>query len=280
MFFLKYYSFLKELYFIITSFIGSVTISLKVIHNTSFDKLLFHPLAGKIIDGKQYLFDGSPTIYPHGSDKVHNLYRLTRGAPEPEEIFYFLKIIKNIKANGTMIEVGAGHGFYSIIAAKYLLQGKQILIEASPRAINILKQNIQLNEFNKRAIIIQKAVTNKDNNKINFKEQGYASSIDTSGEYSVSTITVDRLIKDLKLKVVDLLHMDIQGEELNALRGMQNALSHKLVHYIFIGTHSIAIHNKCEDYLKEKNYSILFSQDLTKNSSYDGILIARAETRR
>ncbi len=279
-YFVKYVIFFREFYFILKSQIKSVVTSLKIINSKSFQLINFHPLAGKIIGGKQYLFDGSPIIYPHGSDKVHNLYRFTQGAPEPEEIIQFLKIIKNIRKNGTMIEIGAGGGFYSIIASKYLTFGKLILVEPNPRSIMMLKQNIVMNKFDRRAVVIQRAVTDKDNNKIRFKESGYASAINTLGEYSVLTITIDSLVKNLKLHRVDLLHMDIQGEEYNALQGMKKSLSHQVFNYIFIGTHSIEIHKKCENYLREKNYSILFSQDITISASYDGILIAKVQNPR
>lgn len=273
----KYSLFLKELVLILYSQIGSVLTSLKIIKNESFNKISFHPKAGKIIDGIQYLFDGSPTVYPHGSDRVHNIYRLTRGAPEPEEILLFLKIIKRLKNNSTMIEIGAGQGFYSILASKYLTNGKLILVEANPNFINILKKNINLNNFQSRSIIIQCAITNNTGRMIKFKESSYASAIGISGEYKVQAQTIDSLYQNNKLKTVDVLHMDIQGEEFNALSGMKRTLSQKKVNFIIIGTHSINLHQECENYLRKNDYSILYSKDQTKCSSYDGILIASSK---
>ena len=259
---------------IVKSQIGSLVRSIKIIRNPYFGKIPFHHLGGKIFDGIQYLFDGSSIIYPHGSDKVHNIYRLTRGAPEPEEIYLFLKLIKKVKKNGVMLEIGAGQGFYSLIASNYLTRGKLILVEANPRFIQMLNQNMVLNKLQNRWIIVQKVITNSDNRYIKFREFGYASSIHKKGQYQVESATIDNLVKQFNLLRINIVHMDIQGEELNALYGMEKLLKAKNIDIIMIGTHDVKLHQDCEKFLISKNYPIIFSKDLTKCSSYDGILIA------
>lgn len=240
-----------------------------------YNKLDFHPLAGKIIKNRQYFFDGSVTVYPHTDDEfIHQLFELTKGAPEPEEIFLFLQILRKLPNNAVIMELGSGQGYFSIISAKQLAKAKLFLVEANPHFVSISKVNMRLNRLISRSKVIHAAVTNRNNQYVYLQESGYGSSIKDKGEYKVSTITVDKLIEKLNLSKVDLIHMDVQGAEVNILKGMMKSLDRKCVNYIFIATHKSFRHNLCLNYLTNFEYKILYSRDPSKSTSFDGILIA------
>ncbi len=252
----------------------AVAFSNVVVQLDSYKKLAFHPKAGKIENGIQYFFDGSKTIYPHVSDEfMHQVFTLTKGAPEPDEIILFLKILKKIPQKSVMFELGAGQGFYSILAGTRLPQICLFLIEANPHFFQIIKANMNLNELSSRSHILHKAIDRIDDKMVYLEEDGYGSSIHTYGDYTVQTITVDSIAKAYKLSHIDIIHMDIQGAEYNALNGMKELLSQKRVSYIFIATHKSQLHSLCLGYLQTFHYQILYSRDPNNSSSFDGILI-------
>jgi FkbM family methyltransferase len=53
---------------------------------------------------------------------------------------------------------------------------------------------------------------------------GGSSRIDASGETTIDVTTVDRVVDELKLDRVDFIKMDIEGGEVDALRGADSTL--------------------------------------------------------
>ena len=56
-------------------------------------------------------------------------------------------------------------------------------------------------------------------------------------------------LKKKQLSHVAVLHSDIQGYELEMLRGARQLFSERRVDYVFISTHGIWLHLKCLDFL-------------------------------
>ncbi|AZN38494.1 FkbM family methyltransferase [Paenibacillus albus] len=245
-----------------------------IINTPDFDRIQFHELAGQIVGNKQYLFDGTATIYPWGPDDLHELMRLTRGACEPQEILPFLDIIQSLPEESCMIELGAGWGFYSILMGTRRTRAKLILVEANPKNLEVGKQNMKLNGLESNSVFIHAAITNKDNQTVSFSECGYGSSIQEQGEYRVSTITMSQVLNEQQLTQVDILHMDIQGEEFNVLLSMKDLLRNRIIKHVFIGTHSNELHRQCEWLLADMGYTIVLTLNLDQSASGDGVLIA------
>ena len=96
------------------------------------------------------------------------------------------------------------------------------LFEASSRIYQILNKNIKLNKLDS-VLQPNQNYLDCDNKKVNFlfdDECFTMSKIseDNKGEL-VNTTTLDDYVFNNSLKVVDLIKMDIEGSEINALKG-------------------------------------------------------------
>jgi hypothetical protein len=71
------------------------------------------------------------------------------------------------------------------------------------------------------------------------------------------------------------LHADIQGFEVEMLQGAQGVLARRRVDYLFIATHSQAIHREVVDRLGAQGYRVEISSDFEDQStSFDGFVFA------
>lgn len=54
-----------------------------------------------------------------------------------------------------------------------------------------------------------------------------------------------------ELQKINILHLDIQGEELNMLKGSVNSLSSGLIDFLFISTYSDELYTQCADLFRK-----------------------------
>jgi hypothetical protein len=92
---------------------------------------------------------------------------------------------------------------------------------------------------------------------------------------TIRTITLDNLISAAG-RHVDLLLMDVQGFEVDVLKGALHTLQTGSVKTFLIGTHSQKIHQECIDILRENGYIMEFDKYQTKEQP-DGIIVDSKE---
>lgn len=218
------------------------------------------PDAGDCIDGRQIMHNGLrivPGSYYGGA--VQEMLRLTKGVHEPQEEAAFQEVIRHIPKGGVMIELGAYWGFYSLWFTKEVPGGRCILVEPEQANLDFGRANFALNRM--EATFVQAAV-------------GKAESL---FDNKVSVITVDALCRERDLHHVDILHVDIQGHELEMLSGCESLLSQKRISYLFISTHvDHRLHQSCKERLQKYGYEIVCSINLDETYSIDGLIVARS----
>jgi hypothetical protein len=90
-------------------------------------------------------------------------------------------------------------------------------------------------------------------------------------------ITMDYFCEKQSIHFIDILHADIQGDELNMLNGCKKMLTEQNIGYLFISTHSNELHYSCLNILKnEYNYTVVASADMEETYSWDGVLIMKS----
>ena len=90
---------------------------------------------------------------------------------------------------------------------------------------------------------------------------------------TIPTITLDLLVRRIG-RPVDLLQMDVQGLEVEVLKGGTQAMTSGGVRTFLIGTHGLAIHQECVARLRASGYTIELDQPDT-NEQPDGIIVAQ-----
>ncbi|GAB6946698.1 FkbM family methyltransferase [Vulcanisaeta sp. JCM 16161] len=97
----------------------------------------------------------------------------------------------------------------------------------------LLRKNIELNDC-KNVIIVKKAVWKEKGTvlmkQVKFNEGG--SIISPNGNIIVKADTLDNIVKELKIDHIDLLKIDIESAEAEAIHGMEETL--KITRYLMI----------------------------------------------
>jgi len=73
---------------------------------------------------------------------------------------------------------------------------------------------------------------------------------------------------------IDLLHCDIQGDEVEMLIAEAGRFNRSMIDYVFISTHSMNGHNQCTDLLIQYDYHIIAEVDPAHTFCEDGIIVA------
>ncbi len=197
--------------------------------------------------------------------------------------YHELNTIKKFsyKNNLLFVDCGCNYGFYSFYTASLSEKNKIISIDASKETLDEFTNNLTLNNF-KNINFFNNSVSNSIDEDISFYESKNDwessqthSNFRLSSQLKVKSITIDNLLKDYFLDdYVVLIKLDIEGNEINALKGAVEVIK-KADPLIIIEFSKYSLENKDNiDYLKNflitYNYSIF---DTNSNKiSLDNIL--------
>jgi FkbM family methyltransferase len=158
----------------------------------------------------------------------------TSGAWEPH-LFHFYK--EFIKPGYTIIDGGANIGFHAVQFAKLSTPGLVYCFEPQPLIFNVLSTNSLINGCSDVIKQFRLGLGDFHNQKLKMtplKEQifsehcinygGRGLTDDVDGEESVQLTTIDYL----QLQKLDLIKLDVQGFELNTLRGGEKTIKSTL----------------------------------------------------
>ncbi len=135
----------------------------------------------------------------------------------------------SINSEDIVIDIGANIGYYTLLFARLVGDtGKVYAFEPDPRNYLLLEKNIQTNNYS-NVILEKKAVSNKsEKSKLYVTEYGAGSSmhkgnIDTTNGIDIDVITLDDYFKVNNI-IPDFIKIDVEGFELNTLKGMKSVL--------------------------------------------------------
>jgi hypothetical protein len=204
--------------------------------------------AGEITDGVITLHNGIKVHNNCYYDDFTNILILNKGVHEPSEERTFEKVLKNIREDSVMLELGSYWSFYSIWFLKEKQKGKSYCIECDEQ---FLQQGIN-----------------------NFKLNNVVGNF-TKGFVGNSGINLSNFISENNLEYIDILHSDIQGYELEMLHQIEKLLLNKKIKYLLISTHSDKIHYDCINFLSTSGYRIVTCCDYESETfQYDGFILS------
>jgi FkbM family methyltransferase len=144
------------------------------------------------------------------------------GTYEPEVTRFFLTAIGE---GQVVVDVGANIGYYTLIASKLVgPSGKVYAFEPDPVYYGFLRENIEANRCS-NVEAVQRAVTSGAEGEALFWPEPNASSGSLynrpgSSPVVVRTISLDDFFARLGWPRVDLVKMDVEGSEIEAIKGM------------------------------------------------------------
>ncbi len=210
-----------------------------------------HPMAGYVRDGLVMLHNGIRVAYDgpaayYGSFSY--ILTINRGVHEPLEEYVFQELLKVVPAKPAMIELGAYWSHYSMWLKSLRPEAVVHMVEPDPANIQVGRQNFARHGFD--GTFVQAAVG--------------------AGHWSL-----DRYLQEHGISHLDVLHSDIQGSEVEMLRDSAVALASHAIDYVFVSTHSQALHAEVIRLLGEHGYRIEVSSDFElETTSYDGLVFA------
>jgi hypothetical protein len=215
--------------------------------------------AGKIVGGCQIMHNGLKVIINgYYGEGITRMLAANGGCHEPQEEVVFDEIIRKLPAGAVMMEVGAYWGYYSMWFSQIVKNAKVFLVEPASENIAVGRRNFQINGFNgdfTQAYVGQKPQTRSDD---------------------IGVISIESFVAEKNIAHLNLLHSDIQGFELEMLRGAKSLLDACRIDYVFVSTHTSQLHKDCADFLIASDYHLLVSINLEETHSFDGILIAHS----
>jgi FkbM family methyltransferase len=138
-----------------------------------------------------------------------------------------------LKSGMIFLDIGANHGYYTILASKKVSPGgKVIAFEPSKREVNKLFLHVRLN-FCKNVEIENVALGNQEGVIDLFLVEGRDAGCnslrpplvnDLVKKLQVRVITLDKYLKQKDIKQVDFIKIDAEGAELDVLKGSMELL--------------------------------------------------------
>lgn len=178
-----------------------------------------------------------------------------------------------LKRGDIVVDIGAQVGVFSVKVAKIVGDGgKVIAIEPEPRNFALLLKNIQANGL-ENVIPVQEGIwSTKDKLKLHLSKYPYAHSFyegdlwgsADKGEFVVVEVdSLDNILEKLGIKEVDFIKMNIEGSEVEALMGMEEALANDVK--LAIADHSIkgeSTRKTITPWLRRRGFEVYYKEGL------------------
>lgn len=179
-----------------------------------------------------------------------------------DKLLHQKKILRYFKKNKINItsyfDIGSHKGSYFDLINYNFSINKAILIEPQKNIFKIIKKKYfknkkikiynfaisdkngsQILHVNKHDLTTSLTKINKKNKYLNLKAKLFGGSINEMilSKNKVKTVKLEKLIKENKIKKIDLLKIDTEGHELQVLRGAGSSLKNK-VRFVLIEFHN------------------------------------------
>ena len=236
------------------------------------------PNAGLIIEDS----DQQPVQIMHNGVKIvpdcyygswmTELIKRLRGHHEPQEEAVFHEVVRRLPPNANMLELGGFWAYYSLWFLKDHPGRRSLVLEPDPNHLEAGRRNAELNGLEPTFL------------------QGFAGShfeqatpfwTESAGELVLPRYSVEHLMQAQRWNRLDLLHVDIQGAELDVLSSCEQLFRRGLIDWVFVSTHSHWIsgdpltHQKCLGLLQDYGAAIEVEHDVHESFSGDGLIVAR-----
>lgn len=163
-------------------------------------------------------------------------------------------LLRYLRPEDSFLDVGANVGVYTLLAASKIISGSIYSIEALPQNYERLKENIELNQF-ERIQTYQLAVSDREGMiELSLNDGDSTPSILEGNATHKINVKTDKLDNILPQTNLELAKMDVEGAELLALKGANLLLQDPVPVWILeiIGTSAIEL----VDFLNSYGYHL------------------------
>ena len=162
-------------------------------------------------------------------------------------------IAATLKPGDTFYDIGANVGFYSLLAARLVVNGAVFAFEPLPSNVDFIRQHLALNQAN-NVNIFPVALSNRTGaSYFAVEKTGAMGHLDETGNLTVRCLTLDNLVSEERLAPPTCIKMDVEGEEARALQGAAECFR-RFRPTLFLATHGEKVHAECLELLSSWNY--------------------------
>lgn len=178
-----------------------------------------------------------------------------------------------------MIELGSFWAYYSVWFNAANKDARVICCEPDPANMKIGQTNAKLNDV-KGLTFVASAAGSADGETIEVVMDS-----DPTKSKQVPIRSVDSLVKEHNFEKLDLLHMDVQGFEMDALRGAEETIKAGKLRFVFVSTHHYFFsgkantHQECLHFIRQHGGHIIMSHTIAESFSGDGLIVASFDER-
>jgi FkbM family methyltransferase len=175
------------------------------------------------------------------------------------------------KTGDTVIDVGAAFGFYTIMASKGVgQQGRVVAIEAQPDSFDMLNKNIKLNKLTNIIALNYAVYSGKTKVKL---YSTYSIIQERAGQslqsyIEVSADTLDNLLREAGIDEVNWIKIDVEGAELDVLKGAVGILSRSRDISILVEVHSPDLVKPILDLCESYKFRVKFEKTYENENSH------------
>ncbi len=150
-----------------------------------------------------------------------------------------------LRPGGTFVDIGANEGFFTVQAAKIVgPAGRVLAVEPQGRLQEVIRKNLELNGL-KNVTLVRSAVSDRPGEAelhISPSTNTGSTGLSQSTRYrvpheAVPVNTLEAILERAGIQVVDLMKMDIEGFEYEAITGAEKLFRDKRVKALALETH-------------------------------------------
>lgn len=166
---------------------------------------------------------------------------------------------ESIKEGDVVFDIGAHVGYYTLVASKIVgSRGRVFAFEPFSRNVDYLKRHIELNDCKNIEVWAVAVSQNEDKSYLKKGGDSFTSQItNEKTDFEIEIVAVDKLIDSNKIQPPTIIKIDVEGDELLVLHGMEKTLRqfHPTV-FCALDNPSPAIREKTVKFLKDLEYII------------------------
>ena len=170
-----------------------------------------------------------------------------------------------------MVELGCFWSYYSLWFNQCVPDAKLLLLEPVIEHLEAGRRNFDLN--NVSGTFVQGLVGARSDSTTRLLGEDKV-------VRRIPTVSVDDLVREHDIDRVELLLIDVQGAELEALKGARDLIGRDGLRFVFVSTHhhlmsnDPLIHQRCDRFLEDAGAHIIARHNVIESFSGDGLVVA------
>lgn len=201
------------------------------------------------------------------SNLFTEIIRVLRGHHEPQEERVFHRILDDMPDDLCMVELGGYWAYYSMWARAAKPRARTLIVEPVDKHLALGRANLALNGMTAEFVRAYVGETSLP---------PHAATLEGERVADLERVSVDDLLARHRVPFAHVIHGDVQGAELDLLRGAERTIAEGRVGYFFLATHGDGLHAVCRQHLTARGFVVVADHTRAESYTTDGLIVARA----